>query len=204
MKTSKSSMSASVVETVIKETNGEAESFEKARGNLFSVVKQSIEAIGLGEVEIKEYRQGILKQHRSTVYVMITAACNSLLSRHEANLPASYQTLYELHKLSRAIGNDRFTKLVGDGSISAGMSKADVSKLRKSEKSKTLTPDKNDKSTTEQVTEEVVSLKTPQSEPVASSSFDDIKFRFDLLDTETKDQSINYVLALTSKQKEAA
>ena len=194
-----------VVEKAIVRTNKFATKIEVAHNVLFDVVREVVMEIGKSKVDLTAYRSGIEKTHRSTVYVMITAASNSLLSQFKSKLPNSYQTLYELHKLNRAIGDDRFVELIESEEIHPEMSKANVTSLRKKESVKTTDFSEENAATTGLGNEDnVVSADFERVEPVKISTLDEMKSVFDALDENVKNEFAAYVGSLTSQQKEAA
>jgi hypothetical protein len=206
MKTEKTEVTVNpVVEKAIVRTNKFATKIEVARNALFDVVRKAINDIGESKDDLAAYRSGIEKTHRSTVYVMITAASNSLLSQFKSELPNSYQTLYELHKLNKAIGDDRFVELIEAEEIHSEMSKANVTSLRKKESVKTTDFSEENAATTGLGNEDnVVSADFERIEPVKISTLDEIKSAFDALDENVKKEFAAYVASLTSQQKEAA
>ena len=193
------------VRKAIVRTNKFATKIEVARNALFDVVRDAINAIGESKVDLTAYRRGIEKTHRSTVYVMITAASNPLLSRFKSKLPESYQTLYELHKLNKVVSNDRFIELIESADIHPEMSKANVSSLRKTESPK-MTDVFSEETTVSEIAKEnkVVSADFERSEPVKISTLDEMKSAYDALDEKTKTEFAAYVASLTSQQSEAA
>jgi len=193
------------VRKAIVRTNKFATKIEVARNALFDVVRDAIDAIGESKVDLTAYRRGIEKTHRSTVYVMIVAARNPLLSRFKSKLPQSYQTLYELHKLNKVVSDDRFIELIESDDIHPEMSKANVTTLRKQESSKT-TDVFSEEATVSEIAKEdkVVSANFERSEPVKISTLDEMKSAYDALDEKTKTEFAAYVASLTSQQSEAA
>ena len=193
------------VRKAIVRTNKFATKIEVARNALFDVVRDAIDAIGESKVDLTAYRRGIEKTHRSTVYVMIVAARNPLLSRFKSKLPQSYQTLYELHKLNKVVSDDRFIELIESDDIHPEMSKANVSSLRKTESPK-MTDVFSEETTVSEIAKEnkVVSADFERSEPVKISTLDEMKSAYDALDEKTKTEFAAYVASLTSQQSEAA
>ena len=206
MKTTKNEVTENpVVQRAIVRTNEFATKSELARNALFDVVREVVEQIGRKEGDLTAYRKGIEKTHRSTVYVMITAASNSLLTRFKSNLPESYQTLYELHKLNKLVGDDRFIGLIESGDIYSEMSKANVSSLRKLESNKITDFSKENTALTDLGNEDkVVSTDFDEVVSVKISTFDEMKSAFYALDETAKTQFVSYVMSMTSQQKEAA
>lgn len=194
-----------VVQEAIDRTNEVATKLEVERNALFDVVRGIVEQIGKKRVDLTAYRKGIEETHRSTVYVMITAASNPLLTRFKSKLPESYQTLYELHKLSKLVGDDRLIGLIESKDIHSKMSKADVTSLRKRESNKITDLSKEKTALTDLGNEDnVVSTDHDEVVPVKISTLDEMKSAFDALDETAKTQFAAYVMSLTSQQKEAA
>lgn len=204
------------IEPAIQRTNKYATLCEKARNRLFEVVRESVSEIGDSVADMKIYRKGIKETHRSTVYVMITAASNKLLARFRSEMPDSYQTLYELHKLNCLVGDDRILELVESGEINAEMTKANVTRLRKSEKTKlTETFEENaatsrlenpeDAVTSQpETTKNVVTADFERSDPVKISTLDEIKSAFHDLDESTQKEFAAYIAKLINQRGEAA
>ena len=207
MKTeTKEAATKDIVETRIALTNESANNLESAKNDLFRIVRESVHAFVDNSDQLKRYRTGIHKHHRSTVFVMIKAASNPMLNRFSAKLPESYQTLYELHKLNSVIGDERFCELINDGAINPDVSKKRVTNLREQE-SKRTTDLSVEKSTCseEEAIEPVAISKVEHSEPIKVSTFEEMKSAYDALDPQTKVEFTNYIFSLlTSQQKEAA
>ena len=204
------------IEPAIQRTNECAENLETARNRLFEVVRESVIELGDSTADLKHYRTGIKKSHRSTVYVMITAASNKLLTRFKNEMPASYQTLYELHKLNCFVGDDRTLELIESGEINAKMTKADVTRLRESEKTKLTETSEEDAATSQdetpedaatsqtETTDNVVGVTFESSERIKISTLDEMKSAFHDLDESIQKEFAAYVATLINQQSEAA
>jgi len=206
MKTeTKEAATKDIVETRIALTNESANNLESAKNDLFRIVRESVHAFVDNSDQLKRYRTGIHKHHRSTVFVMIKAASNPMLNRFSAKLPESYQTLYELHKLNSVIGDERFIELVDEGKINPDVSKKRVTDLRETESNKTTATSVETNACSEEGSIEPIAIsKHEYSEPVKVSTFEEMKSAYDALDPQTKVEFTNYILSLTSQQKEAA
>ena len=195
-----------IVQIRIDLTNDSADNLERAKSDLFRIVRESVLAFGNDLEQLKKYRRGIKDHHRSTVCVMIKAASNPILNRFSTKLPESYQTLYELHKLNSVIGDERFCELINDGAINPDVSKKRVTDLREQESKKTNdTFVEKSACSEEEAIEPIATSKVEYSEPMKVSTLEEMKSAYDALDPKTQLEFTNYIFSLlTSQQKEAA
>lgn len=115
----------------IRLTNQTASKIERVKKGLFRVVRVTVESFKNNDELINEYKKGIVKKHRSTIYLMIKVASNDVLQKHKKSLPSSYQTLYECLKLLNEVEQEQFQELINVEKLTSKSSKADVTKLRK-------------------------------------------------------------------------
>lgn len=122
----------------IKKTNEVASKVDNVKRELFDTVRQSVEKFIGNEKLLEVYKKAIIDKHRTTIYLMIKVASNSVLIKQKNKLPPSYQTLYECLKLLNEVERTQFEELIETKQLTANSSKSDVVKLRKAYKTKLI------------------------------------------------------------------
>ena len=201
-----------LIKRLAKKTNSAGikceQKIQTAKRNYFEVVRSCVRELDNQETDIRKYLREIDKTHKSTVSVMINVAKSELLTKLKGDLPESYQSLYELLKLSREIGEDAFLRMVQEGQINRDMSKADATSIRKAKKRVSV----SDSPETPKVSEdhEGVAIKTPNNlvEEAMSLTHQDrlslVKRLFESLDSKTQGQLLKDIKVFSSEIKEAA
>ena len=113
--TTKNEVKTPTVKDLAIKTNAAIKQVEKTEGTLFKIVRECVAEILEKEDAQKclsQYKNGIETSHRSTVFVMIKVATNEKLTKLANELPKSYMTLYECHKLLEEHPTE-FADLVG-------------------------------------------------------------------------------------------
>ena len=122
----------------IKRTNEVASKVDNVKRELFDTVRESVEKFIGDEKLLEVYKKAIIDKHRTTVYLMIKVASNSVLIQQKNKLPSSYQTLYECLKLLNEVERTQFEELIETKQLTSNTSKSDVVKLRKAYKTKLI------------------------------------------------------------------
>lgn len=152
------------VKALVKKTNAKFASVEKSNRNLYLQVRDAYDFLGDDKELTKQYENNVKEVHRVTLFLLRKVVTDSRLRKFEEELPSSYQTLYELHKLVNEVGDVKFEELVDLKVVCESTTKKDVVELRK--QYKTVTRNDDDASN-------VVALRDEEATDVANRSLDE-------------------------------
>lgn len=163
------------VDALVKLTNEKFASVERSKRNLYLQVRDAYDFLS-GDLELtKQYENNVLEVHRVTLFLLRTVATDSRLRKFEDRLPESYQTLYELHKFVKEVGETKLEDLVDRKVVCKSTTKKDVVELRKQYKPATRKDDESSTVTTRDEDEpsNVATLQQKEPTDVATRSLDE-------------------------------
>ena len=163
------------VNALVKLTNDKFASVERSNRNLYLQVRDAYDFLS-GDLELtKQYENNVKEVHRVTLFLLRTVATDSRLRKFEDRLPESYQTLYELHKFVKEVGETKLEDLVDRKAICKSTTKKDVIELRKQYKPATRKDDEPSTVTTREENEPSTVTTREEDEPsnVATRSLDE-------------------------------
>lgn len=170
MSSSKEVKKVEHVDALVKLTNEKFASVERSNRNLYLQVRDAYDFLS-GDLELtKQYENNVNEVHRVTLFLLRTVATDSRLRKFEDRLPESYQTLYELHKFVKEVGETKLEDLVDRKVVCKSTTKKDVVELRKKYKPATRKDDETSTVTTREEDEpsNLATLQQNESSNVAT------------------------------------
>ena len=152
------------VDALVKLTNAKFASVERSNRNLYLQVRDAYDFLGDDKELTKQYENNVKEVHRVTLFLLRKVVTDSRLRKFEDRLPESYQTLYELHKFVKEVGETKLEDLVDRKVVCKSTTKKDVVELRK--EYRTVTRNDEDASN-------VVALRDEEATDVATRSLDE-------------------------------
>lgn len=174
MSSSKEVNKVEYVKALVKKTNAKFASVEKSNRNLYLQVRDAYDFLGDDKELTKQYENNVKEVHRVTLFLLRKVVTDSRLRKFEEELPPSYQTLYELHKLVNEVGDAKFEELVDLRVVCESTTKKDVVELRK--QYRTVTRSNVASNAVTRSNEEpsnVVAMRHEEATDVATRSFDE-------------------------------
>ena len=152
------------VDALVKLTNAKFASVERSNRNLYLQVRDAYDFLDGDKELTKQYENNVKEVHRVTLFLLRKVVTDSRLRKFEDRLPESYQTLYELHKFVKEVGETKLEDLVDRKVVCKSTTKKDVVELRK--EYRTVTRNDEDASN-------VVALRDEEATDVATRSLDE-------------------------------
>ena len=174
MSSSKEVNKVEYVKALVKKTNAKFASVEKSNRNLYLQVRDAYDFLGDDKELTKQYENNVKEVHRVTLFLLRKVVTDSRLRKFEEELPSSYQTLYELHKLVNEVGDAKFEELVDLRVVCESTTKKDVVELRKQYRTVTRSNDASNAVTrSNEEPSNVVAMRHEEATDVATRSFDE-------------------------------
>ena len=174
MSSSKEVNKVEYVKALVKKTNAKFASVEKSNRNLYLQVRDAYDFLGDDKELTKQYENNVKEVHRVTLFLLRKVVTDSRLRKFEEELPPSYQTLYELHKLVNEVGDAKFEELVDLRVVCESTTKKDVVELRKQYRTVTRSNDASNAVTrSNEEPSNVVAMRHEEATDVATRSFDE-------------------------------